>query len=113
MEYLQREMMQLAENGDFNFHPRCRKMGITHICFADDLLMFCIADIESIKLLQRDFQSFSTASRLQANTDKSSIYLAGVESYKKQDILNLLRFEEGTLPFRYLGVPLSSKILTV
>nr|XP_009770787.1 PREDICTED: uncharacterized protein LOC104221414 [Nicotiana sylvestris] len=49
----------------------------------------------------------------QANKDKSSIYMAGVDADEKQAILNTLGFEEGTLPFRYLGVPLSSKKLTL
>ncbi|XP_070055784.1 uncharacterized protein [Nicotiana tomentosiformis] len=83
MEYLEREVMQLVENGDFNFHLRCRKLGIIHICFADDLLMFCRADIESIILLQGVFQRFSTAFGLQAKIDKSSIYLAGVDAHEK------------------------------
>ncbi|XP_019225236.1 PREDICTED: uncharacterized protein LOC109206830 [Nicotiana attenuata] len=79
----------------------------------DDLLMFCRADIESIRLLQGVFQKFSAASGLQANKDKSFIYMEGVDADEKQAILNTLGFEEGTFPFRYLGVPLSSKKLTV
>lgn len=73
--------------------------------------MFCRSYIESIKLLQGAFQRFSIASSLQANTDKSSIYMAGVITDERQTILQLLGFEEGTPPFRYLDVPMSSKKL--
>ncbi|WMV10561.1 hypothetical protein MTR67_003946, partial [Solanum verrucosum] len=58
-------------------------------------------------------QEVSKASGLQANTDKSSIYIAGVSDQTKQDIVEVLGFNVGTLPFRYLGVPLSSKKLIV
>lgn len=113
MEFLQREVNQLVENGNFNFHPRCRKRGTIRICFADDLHMFCTTDIESIKLLQGSFQRFSIASGLLANTDKTSIYMARVYADERQTILPLPGFEEGTLPFRYLWVLMSSKKLPI
>lgn len=59
------------------FHPRCKKLGVAHVFFADDLLMFCKADIESVILLKQAFQNFSKASGLQANADKSVVYIAG------------------------------------
>ncbi|KAH0701680.1 hypothetical protein KY285_015958 [Solanum tuberosum] len=113
MEYLGRELNQLALNGNFNYHPRCEKLNNIHICFADDLLMYCRADIVFIKLMYDAFMKFSKASTLQANIDKSSIYIAGVSDQTNQDIVEALGFSVGTLPFRYLGVPLSSKKLTV
>lgn len=103
----------MKRDGNFNFHPRCRKLGVTHICFADDLLMFCRADLISVKLLHSAFIAFSKASGLQANPDKSTTYFAGVNTDAKQEILEYLGYDEGTMPFRYLGVPLSSKKLTL
>lgn len=47
MEYLGRELQQLAKNVDFNYHPRCERMGNIHICFADALLIYYRADIGS------------------------------------------------------------------
>ncbi|XP_059318556.1 uncharacterized protein LOC132068835 [Lycium ferocissimum] len=65
----------LGLHKDFKFPLRCKKIGMVHICFADDLLMLCKADVKSIQLLQDAFHKFSTASGLQANTKKSSIYV--------------------------------------
>ncbi|XP_019227163.1 PREDICTED: uncharacterized protein LOC109208497 [Nicotiana attenuata] len=113
MEYIQREFAQLVKNKEFKFHPRCKKLGVVHVCFADDLLMFCKADLKSIRLLKQTFLKFSEASSLQANTDKSSFYLAGISNGQKQDILQELGYSEGTLPFKYLGVPLASKKLSI
>lgn len=112
MEYLQREFAQLKKNKAFIFHPECKKLGVVHVCFVDDFLMFCKADINSIRLLQQTFLKFSNASGLQANADKGSIYLAGISNNLKQDILQEWDYFEGTLSFRYLGVPLASKKLS-
>ena len=83
------------------------------MCFADDLLMFCKAEKTSISLMQETFQKFSQSSGLQANADKSSIYIAGLNQRDKEDIAHMLGFNMGNLPFRYLGVPLSTKKLTI
>ncbi|XP_059310292.1 uncharacterized protein LOC132061506 [Lycium ferocissimum] len=113
MEYLQRELVLLLQQRDFKFHPRCNKLGVVHICFADDLLMFCNEEVTSIQMLQGAFHRFSAASGLEANKDKSSIYMSGVAPSLKQEILQVLWYKEGELPFKYLGVPLSSKKLTI
>lgn len=112
MEYLQREFSQLALNKDFHFHPRCKRLGVMHVCFADDLFMFCRADLKSIKLLQNAFLKFSRASGLQANPDKSSVYIAGINERMKELILEELGYNEGILPFKYLGVSLAPKKLS-
>ncbi|XP_056685422.1 uncharacterized protein [Spinacia oleracea] len=109
MEYLSRCMNQLKSNLDFNFHPRCEKLNITHLMFADDLLLFARADKISVKLLLDAFSKFSSASGLEANMDKSNIYFGGASVLDKTDILAGEKISEACLPFGYLGVPLSSK----
>ncbi|XP_019256292.1 PREDICTED: uncharacterized protein LOC109234680 [Nicotiana attenuata] len=54
---------------------------------------------------------FSDASGLQANADKSSIYIAGVHKELKDSLKSLTGYTEGSIPFKYLGVPLSAKKL--
>ncbi|KAH0707403.1 hypothetical protein KY290_011959 [Solanum tuberosum] len=71
------------------------------------------ADIISVRLLNEAFVKISKASGLQANVDKSSLYIAGVATHTKAEILEELGYVEGTLSFRYLGVPLASKKLSV
>lgn len=71
-------------------------MNNTHMCFADDFLMYCRADIISVKLLHEAFLKFSKASGLEANTEKSSIYIAGVADNTKQAILDELGYTLGT-----------------
>ncbi|XP_039023289.1 uncharacterized protein LOC120155894 [Hibiscus syriacus] len=49
-----------ALNGVFGYHPKCKRIGLTHICFADDLLIFCKGAIDSVmgSSLIRDFTGF-------------------------------------------------------
>lgn len=113
MEYLHTEILQLALNKQFHFHPRCKRFGRIYLCFADVLLMLCRADMLSVSMFQESFYKFSCASGLKANQEKSSIYMAGTTPHMKDNILQLLGYVEGRLPFKYLGVPLSIKKLTV
>lgn len=52
IEYLERVMRQLIANRDFNFHLKCWKTGSTHICFADDLLMYYKAELIYVKAIK-------------------------------------------------------------
>ena len=111
MEYLTRHLQQLQNLPDFNFHPKCEKLALTHLMFADDLLMFSRADTLSVEMLFAAFNNFSRASGLEANLDKSNIYIGGVSAATKAAILDAVHIPEGQFPFRYLGVPLSTKKL--
>lgn len=101
----------MTTNGDFNYPPGCEKLHNIHICFADDLLMYCRANMVSVTLMNHAFMRFSEPSGLQANKDKSLVYIVRVHDHTKQEIVDALGFSVGTLPFRYLGVPLASKKL--
>ncbi|XP_075111593.1 uncharacterized protein LOC142181865 [Nicotiana tabacum] len=113
MEYLNRVLKKLKDNPDFNYHLKCSRNNITHKCFADDLIMCCRADRVSIRLAMDRFNHFSEVSSLKANMEKSVLYIAGVRKEFKEMILEEMQFTLGELPFKYLGVPLSSKKLTV
>ena len=86
---------------------------ITHLCYADDLQLLARGDLESVKDIQLCFSNFSQASGLQANLNKSSIYCGGVQMEVKQQIFQQLGYNMEELPFKYLGVPLSTKKMPV
>jgi len=113
MEYLNRCLLQLRKNAAFRFHPRCKRLNLIHVCFADDLLLFSRCDVDSVSQLFEAFSLFSAASGLKANQAKSSIYLGGVSMSVQDAIVTKFNLIKGELPFRYLGVPLSSKKLFV
>lgn len=111
MEYWTRSLAALADNKEFTFHPKCRRSGIITLIFADDLLVFCKADMNSIKSVTKKLE-FAQVSGLCANMEKTSIYFGGIDVQKQQDLSEVAGMVIGTLPFHYLGVPLSAKKLT-
>lgn len=112
MEYFTRSRKKLQQIPDFNYHPRCEKMHIMQLSFADDLLLFCRGDSTSVKIMYECFLQFSKASGLKVNKRKSFVFFGGVHDNVQQEILENLGFEKGELPVRYLGVPSNTKRLT-
>lgn len=53
MEYLSRCLVELHHNPDFNYHPRYERLAITHMMFADNLLLLARADPTSVSLIHR------------------------------------------------------------
>lgn len=105
-------LVGLSADKRFKFHPRCSKLNITHLSFADDLLLFAKGDLASISALNQCFDQFSLASGLQANLAKSFLYFGGVSLDDQYLFTEQFDFSIGVLPFKYLGVPLSTKKLT-
>ncbi|XP_074278176.1 uncharacterized protein LOC141601772 [Silene latifolia] len=112
MEYLSRVLAFITENMDFKFHPMCGKLKLSHLMFADDLLLFSKGDVESIMVLLRAFATFSKASGLQMSPSKTNAYFRGLPSWVKDDILLVSSFHEGELPFKYLGILITAGRLT-
>jgi hypothetical protein len=99
------------DHPDFRFHPKCSSFKFSHLCFADDLLIFSAANLSSLKVINDVLVEFEELSGLKSNHAKSSLFLAGVPSAAKGALLDFLQVSEGFLLVRYLGVPLISKRL--
>ncbi|XP_073024441.1 calcium-dependent lipid-binding protein-like [Primulina eburnea] len=108
---LSRSLKRMSRNVRYGFHPKCNNLHITHLAYADDLLLLSRGDVDSVGLVMKCLNAFGDMAGLRVNLLKSNIYMAGVDDRSKQDILQLTGFAPGTLPFRYLGVPLAAKKL--
>lgn len=62
MEYLTRILNKVADMRDFGYHTKCRGLKLNHLCFVDDILLFCKGNYQLVMLLLRGMQSFSNAS---------------------------------------------------
>nr|XP_009605605.1 uncharacterized protein LOC104100140 [Nicotiana tomentosiformis] len=109
MEYLGRKLKALKHEKTFDYHPMCSRLDLTHLSFADDLLLFTRGDTTYVVLLHQKFNTFSEASGLKANLAKSSIYYRGVSNELKHEIQQALAYSQGVLPFKYLGISLDTK----
>ncbi|GJS20998.1 RNA-directed DNA polymerase, eukaryota, reverse transcriptase zinc-binding domain protein [Tanacetum coccineum] len=102
-----------TQESDFKYHFGCKEMKITHLCFADDLMVFCHGDYKSAKVIKKTIEEFSDYSGLHPNLNKSTIFFRGVCEQERSVIINTVKFHVGKLPMKYLGVPLLAKCLGV
>ena len=103
----------IQECVEFGYHEGCQELGITHLCFADDLFVFTRGDVHSVDILKRALDRFGSCSGLRPNLTKSEIFFGNVPEDTKAAILAHLPFTAGTFPIRYLGVPLAASKLKV
>ncbi|XP_074305017.1 uncharacterized protein LOC141639945 [Silene latifolia] len=90
----------------------CGPLKLNHLLFADDLLLFSKGTATSIMWMMRAFATFSSAYEMCLKKENTEIYFNGVPDLIMADILQVSGFRKGTLPFKYLGIPISSKKLT-
>ncbi|CAH2936087.1 MAG: hypothetical protein CPSOU_6785 [uncultured Paraburkholderia sp.] len=113
MEYFTRLMKRYTADHPFNYHPRCGNLKITHLSYADDLMIFTRGDAPSVKQVWDCLTEFGRMSGLEANNHKTHIFMAGIPTQDQQEILSITQVQQGELPIRYLGVPLAGEGLRV
>lgn len=60
-----------VEKGIFQYHPKCHQIKLTHLCFADNLLIFCKGTLGSVIGVQSVFDHFYLMSGLKLNAARS------------------------------------------
>lgn len=113
MQTLSKLLDKAALEKRIGFHPYCKDLSLTHLCFADDVLVFSDGRKQSIEGILAVFRRFARLSGLNISLEKSTLFLAGVKAEDSVAILDQFPFEAGTLPVRYLGLPLLTKKMTV
>ncbi|GKA40599.1 RNA-directed DNA polymerase, eukaryota, reverse transcriptase zinc-binding domain protein [Tanacetum coccineum] len=103
----------IDESSGFGYHFGCKELKLSHMCFADDLLVLCKGNRESIEVIKKSLDEFSQVSGLIPNLSKIITFFGSINERDKIDLLQVLPFKCGKLPVRYLGVPLLAKKLGV
>ncbi|XP_022014955.1 uncharacterized protein LOC110914476 [Helianthus annuus] len=86
----------------------CQNGGVDY----DDLFLFARGDVNSAKCIMSSPTIFTKMSGLVPSIQKGTGFFCNVPTHVKDHILDIMPFEEGSLPVRYLGVPLiSSRLL--
>ncbi|KAL2227914.1 UNVERIFIED_CONTAM: hypothetical protein Sindi_1771100 [Sesamum indicum] len=113
MEVLHMGFMKLIQQDmNFTFHWKCEASRIFQLGFADDLLLICRANTESIRILKDGLDRVALWSKFRLNAEKSHLIISKSAQNVKEQLLAVLRFQEGHLPMRYLGLPLISSRLS-
>ena len=67
-----------SEDQRFSFHWKCHNTKITHLCFADDLILFCDGSFQSASILHEALSTFTAHSGLQLTDPKAQSLLPGI-----------------------------------
>ncbi|KAE8726370.1 Kinesin-13A [Hibiscus syriacus] len=112
MNVLSNLLNTAASKGMFSFHPKCKNIGLTHLSFADDLLIFCKGKLEFVLGVITVLDCFYEFSVLKLNAGKYELFTAGMSHHIIESIISFTGFKQGRLLVRYLGVSLVTKKLT-
>ena len=112
MEAFSRSLSTMVLHPRFDFHPKCKAINLSHLCFADYIFIFAKGNATSVQITMDELEKFDTFSGLQVNKQKSAVFLAGINDSVKATILSMTGFSLRSLPVKYLGVPLISSKLS-
>ena len=87
--------------------------GISHIQYADDTVIMLDCSDNSIRNLKLILYCFEWLSGLKINFHKTEVYVFSFEYSEKLRLANMLNCALTELPMKYLGIPVSDKILTI
>lgn len=113
MNCLSHLLDKAAEEGKFGYHHKCLDSKLTHLCFADDLLIFCHGSLQSIKGVLDVLTDFQSKSGLAISISKTCFFSSGLQNHEIDQIKQETGLSYGQLPIRYLGVPLCTKKLSM
>ncbi|GJX25157.1 hypothetical protein Tco_0231453, partial [Tanacetum coccineum] len=74
---------------------------------------FCHGDCDSVRVIKKSLDEFSSFSGLLPNMQKSSVFFGGLSALEQQRILDIIPFNIGNFPMKYLGVPFITKKISV
>ncbi|XP_048491371.1 uncharacterized protein LOC125492703 [Beta vulgaris subsp. vulgaris] len=86
---------------------------VTHLQYADDTLIFCEANLESLMNIKKMLIVFQLASGLQVNFHKSSLIGINTSSSWTQMAAQILLCKIGSIPFSYLGLPIGGNTSSI
>lgn len=109
IEYFSRVLKAKAKNPFFSFHPKCAQLGIRHLAFAGDIMLFSKGDPSSVSVIRDCPKELEDTLDLTVSIAKSTIFVAGIQD----NMLDFSRFPRGHIPVRYLGIPFDGQRLKV
>ncbi|KAL2235703.1 UNVERIFIED_CONTAM: hypothetical protein Sindi_1302500 [Sesamum indicum] len=91
-------LQRIEQDMQFTYHLKCESSKVFQLGFADDLLLFCRADFDSIRVFKKGLEWFAELSGLWLNVQKSHLIISRSAQELKDQMLEILGFQEGHLP---------------
>ncbi|WZZ38401.1 hypothetical protein YC2023_034660 [Brassica napus] len=98
MDVLSKLLDKRAIEGRFGIHPECDAPMITHLSFADDVLIFFDGTASSLRGILDILDEFRLMSGLKINRQKSELLLDGGSATRCRLMANDLGIAQGALP---------------
>lgn len=99
VEYLSRDLRRLQDCLLYQYHPLCAAVDLTHLAYADYLILLSRGDLLSVSVLCTKLQHFSLVSGLKVSHDKSEIFAAGIDCDQLSIIERVTGFDIGKFLF--------------
>ena len=112
MECLSRLLLSRYEAGSIGYHSRTAHLKISHLMFADDVMVFFDGTSNSLHGIAECLDDFASWSDLHMNTTKTELFTSGIDQSESTAIVSY-GFPSGKFPIRYLGPPLMSRKLKI
>ncbi|GLJ29203.1 hypothetical protein SUGI_0575970 [Cryptomeria japonica] len=106
-EALSRYIAKLRENKVWNgIEVHANIQAITHSQFADDTTLFGETSVTEAEIIKLVLNNYAMVSRQHINRKKMEVFFFNTKKEIQAKIAKILRCTIGTLPVKYLGVPL-------
>uniref|UniRef100_A0A803PJ11 Reverse transcriptase domain-containing protein n=1 Tax=Cannabis sativa TaxID=3483 RepID=A0A803PJ11_CANSA len=104
MEYLSQRIQKAVGEKRFRYHPLCKKLKLTNLCFTDDLVIFCKGNEDSLIAIKEVLDEFSKTSGLPINFVKYQVHFGGVS--QSIPLTQKINLSLGEFPLKYFRIPL-------
>ena len=99
-------------NGAIGYHPMCRGVSLSHLSFADDIVVFTDGSSSSLTGTLDLFRHFAQMSGIRINVAKSTVFAAGRGKQALEAAAATRGLPVSALPIKYLGLPLTTKTMS-
>ena len=90
MEVFSRLLSSRFNSGLITYHPKAAETDLSHLMFADDVMIFFDGGAASLHSITETLDDFASWSGLQVNREKSELFLAGLST---QETTEIARYE--------------------
>nr|GEU34387.1 hypothetical protein [Tanacetum cinerariifolium] len=91
---------EIRKDSSLKYHFGSKHLKITHLFFADDLIMLCHGGTKYVQTIKKALDKFNAISSLYLNLGKCIMFCRSLDDETKKDICNIFPFIECKLSMR-------------